>query len=129
MRACLASVTEKALDAVPRFADTAGSGALEEWLSAQGLAQIVIGLPPDLPEALRSLEAAAPRAFAMLLGRNDLDHHCVVTCGGSVVHDPAGTGSKGIPLPMKAGGYYAILLTGFARSGGIAAQLGAAHDD
>lgn len=118
LRACIASLLELPLAAVPHFMETAERArvwpdALAEWLSGRGLELEIIAPSPDLHETMHYMRRHHPGEHYILLGRTGPDFgHVVVCLDDSIVHDPAPHVPRGVvslkgPLPS---GRYGVLM-------------------
>ena len=106
LRACLASLLELPLKAVPHFMETAEKArtwpiALAKWLHGRGLDLDVLHPPGDVPAVLKYMAAHHPSEHYMLLGRSGPDFgHVVIGKGGKIVHDPSRRGAPGASSPI-----------------------------
>jgi hypothetical protein len=98
--ACIASVMDMGLAAIPNFNQTTGNGhlvtpvgtrKLRKWLAPHGHTYAEFGFQlPTLNNLLENMHNVMPETTYLLIGRTNTYHiHCVVAKGGAVIHDPA----------------------------------------
>lgn len=93
LQACLASLLELPLDAVPDFCSSVPKGedwfiAVAQWLRPHGLGILMMVIPPDMWPAI-----PWPDCYSIVSGRSPREPkllHAVIAWGNRIVHDPAG---------------------------------------
>ena len=106
-RACIASILNLSSSEVPNFADCGDMSVMlektREWLKPRGLAlfQTYCSGHWTVEKVLAWFSAKSPDAPFILCGasrRDPASDHAVVAMGGSIAHDPSGSGLSG---PMQ----------------------------
>lgn len=119
-RACLASLAETQLEAIPHFFAGLRNGEhiapdtramIDDWFRARGFVLIRFPIPADNQEhALWVMHESNPGAHYILTGRSrKMLDHAVVAKDGYVVHDPATPARELIP---HVSGMYGVCMIG-----------------